>query len=73
MTSPTPWLTVNEAADRARRGRRVILDALADESLRGYRPGEHGHWRIHIDDLDAWVRGERAEVQIQPITRRRAS
>lgn len=59
-----PWLTVLQAAARAQRSRRVVMAALADESLRGYRPGERCHWRIHQDDVDAWVRGERAPVRI---------
>lgn len=78
----TPWLTVKDAAARARCGRASILAALADESLRGHRPpaknpGEpqRGRWRIHVDDLDAWLRGETAQVRVQQLSgaRRHAS
>jgi excisionase family DNA binding protein len=73
MNTPVgPWLTVKQAAARAQRGERTVLAALADESLRGHRPGERGNWRIHLDDLDAWVRGERADVQIRIPGRRTA-
>ena len=72
MTAPSPWMTVREAATYTRRSQRTILTALGDDSLRGHRPGERGRWRVHVDDLDAWVRGERADVQIQRVTRRSA-
>lgn len=62
--SASPWLTVPEAAKRARRNRHTILDALACEELRGHRRGDRGRWRVHVDDLDAWVRGELSEVQV---------
>lgn len=61
MTSPAPvgpWLLAGEAADRARCGRGTIIAALNDGSLVGQQRREGGTWRIHVDDLDAWVRGE---------------
>jgi excisionase family DNA binding protein len=71
MTSvDSPWLTVAEARTYTGKGRRSILEALADETLRGHRSGERGRWHIHVNDLDAWMRGERADVQIQRVTRR---
>jgi excisionase family DNA binding protein len=69
-TSDAPWLTVRQAASRTQRGKQTILNALACEELRGYRRGDRGRWRIHYQDLDAWVRGEKADVQIRTITRR---
>lgn len=68
----SPWLTVAQARVYTGRGRRTILNALADESLVGHRTGERARWHIHVDDLDAWMRGERAEVQIHRVTRRTA-
>ena len=39
----------------------TILDALQSGECRGYqRVSPGGKWRIHRDDLDAWMRGERA-------------
>ncbi len=70
MTSP--WLTLPQAAERAQRGVRTLTRALADESLTGYQPVKGGRWRIHVDDLDAWVRGEKAPVKL-PVLSRRAS
>lgn len=70
----TPWLTSSEAADRARCNVDTLQDALRSQELRGYQGGgKKGRWRIHVEDLDAWVRGETAEVQVPTVTRRRAS
>lgn len=71
MTSNTPWLTPVEAAQRARRHKSAILEALRSQELRGYQAVKRGRWLIHIDDLDAWVRGETAPVEIPAITRTR--
>lgn len=68
-----PWLTAPEAAARGRAGLSEVLRALAAEELRGYQRTKGGKWRIHVDDLDAWVRGETAEVRVPAVTRRRAS
>lgn len=69
----SPWLTVAEAAHRARAGIRTIHRALADESLRGHKPVPGSPWRIHCDDLDAWIRGEKADVKVPSVTRRRSA
>ncbi|NIL77674.1 helix-turn-helix domain-containing protein [Rhodococcus sp. B10] len=68
MSAPTsPWLTAQEAADRARCHRETIYTALHDEELkRGtglvgrQRKAPKGAWLIHVDDLDAWVSGTSA-------------
>lgn len=67
-----PWLTLPQAAERAKAGVRTLSRALADETLRGHQAVKGGKWRIHVEDLDAWVRGEKADVQIAKITRRSA-
>lgn len=69
----SPWLDTKGAAARSRYSVNTVKRALASEELRGYRRGEHGDWRIHVDDLDAWVRGETADVQVPPVTRRRSA
>lgn len=52
----TPWLTVAEAADRARMHPETLRRALADGRLHGYqRTAPRGRWLIHIADLDAWL------------------
>lgn len=67
------WLGVRGVMARTGRGRIRVLDALAEGrehytnsgeylpgDLRGYQtpPGPGGQWSIHVDDVDAWVRGE---------------
>lgn len=54
----TPWMTVPEVAAYARSSRSDILAALACEELRGHQRVAGGRWRIHRDDVDAWLRGE---------------
>lgn len=69
----SPWLTPAEAAQRARKSADTIGDALRSQELRGYQSGRKGRWTVLVDDLDAWVRGETANVHVPSITRRRAS
>lgn len=52
----SPWLLVNEAAERARCKRRHIYDAIAQRQLKASRLGGRRSIRVHIDDLDAYLR-----------------
>lgn len=73
MSAPTsPWLTVQEAADRARRHRNYVYKALwADQEkpgsgLKGRQQVEpQGSWLIHVDDLDAWLSGDPAPRRLR--------
>lgn len=71
--SESPWLTVTEAAERARIAASDLHRALAGDELRGYQRVKGGKWRINVEDLDAWIRGEIADVRIPAVTRGRAS
>lgn len=51
------WHTVQSAADYSEYSERTISDALREGSLRGSQRIKNGRWRIHRDDLDAWLRG----------------
>lgn len=56
----SPWLTVAQACDRAQLSRKTVMNALHDGHLQGRQlttPG--GHWRIHVDALDAWLTAPR--------------
>ena len=58
----SPWLTMKQAMAYSGYGRTTLTEALKDEELRGLqrtKPG--GTWRIHIDDLDAWMDGEKPQ------------
>ncbi|GGG04470.1 hypothetical protein GCM10007304_18230 [Rhodococcoides trifolii] len=57
--SNSPWMTPQQAADYADVHINTIRHALWDGRLRGYqRTAPKGIWRIHVDDLDAWIRGD---------------
>lgn len=51
----SPWLTVPEAAARAKTGRNFIYDAIRAGRLRAVRLGARNDIRIHISWLDAWL------------------
>lgn len=72
MSIESPWLTAREAAEYSRRSAGTINKALRDGSLRGSQKVRGGDWRIHRDDLDAWIRGELAPVIVPAKVTRRA-
>lgn len=67
----TPWLTLAESAAYSKRGKNTVWQALAAGELRGNQTGRNGKWLVHRDDLDAWIKGEIAEVRVpRHVTRR---
>jgi len=58
----SPWLTQAEAAKYAKRGIRLINEALRNGELRGHQSGRNCKWLINVADLDAWIRGEIADA-----------
>lgn len=52
------WLTVSEARQVTGVGANSLYAALQTGELKGTQRGRKGRWRIHCDDLDAWMRGE---------------
>lgn len=57
MADDTPWFTVHETVQYARSSRTEVHAALRSGELRGYQTTANGKYRIHRDDVDAWVRG----------------
>lgn len=57
------WHDTNSAAAYAGHHRQTIADALRDGSLKGAQRVPNGRWRIHRDDLDAWLRGEKPQAR----------
>jgi excisionase family DNA binding protein len=53
------WHTVQSAVEYTGYGERTILDALRDGTLKGSQRKQRGHWRMHVDALDAWMEGDR--------------
>lgn len=56
-----PWLTVAEAAERARCGAKVIYQAVAAGQLRAARLAGRRAIRIHRTWVDQWLLGLAAE------------
>lgn len=57
----SPWMTTRQVADYAGRHRDTVLLALRRKELKGaQREGRaNATWRVHRDDVDRWMRGER--------------
>jgi excisionase family DNA binding protein len=58
----SPWFTVTETAAGARVREDTVGDALRSGDLRGYQTGPNDRWRIHVNDIDAWIKGDVAVV-----------
>lgn len=51
------WLTVDQASQRCGVSKPALYRAAQAGELVGYQRGKGGTWRVHVDDLDAWMRG----------------
>lgn len=51
----TPWLTVNEAADRARCGPKLIYREVKAKRLRAAKVGGRRELRILPEWIDSWL------------------
>lgn len=50
------WLTVDEARQRTGVSKTELYEALQTGDLAGTQRNKNAKWRVHIDDLDAWMR-----------------
>jgi excisionase family DNA binding protein len=57
VVTDSPWMVVAEVEAYARASKRDVIEALNDGSLRGSQRKAGGKWRVHRDDVDAWLRG----------------
>ncbi|RSM73481.1 DNA-binding protein [Kibdelosporangium aridum] len=58
----SPWFPHPAAENGARYAGvhyKTLLGALQRGECRGYQAGPRGRWRVHRDDVDRWLRGER--------------
>lgn len=50
------WLNVHEASQRTGVSKTELYAAARSGDLKGYQRSKNAKWRVHIDDLDAWMR-----------------
>jgi len=53
------WLSVEEAAFVTGVSSTELYEALRSHELPGSQRRKNTKWRIHVDDLDTWMRGNR--------------
>lgn len=54
------WLSVDEVQQMTGVSRTEIYAALQTRELVGNQRTKHKKWRIHIDAINAWMRGDTA-------------
>jgi excisionase family DNA binding protein len=54
------WYDTKQAGQYSGWSSKTVVRALRDGSLKGHQTSAGHRWRIHRDDLDAWLRGESA-------------
>ena len=65
-TAATPWLTVVEAADRARCGPKLIYREVRAKRLRAARVGGRRELRLLTEWVDEWLLGNSTYVEVVP-------
>ncbi len=53
------WFTTRQAGAYATYSPTTVLRACESGELKAYQKSPGSRWRIHRDDLDAWMRGEK--------------
>ena len=65
-TAATPWLTVAEAAERARCGPKLIYREVAAGRLRAARVGGRRELRLLTEWVDEWLLRNSTYVEVVP-------
>ena len=65
-TTDMIWLTVTEAAARARCGPKVIYRAVQGRRLRAAQIGGRRELRVRVDWIDAWLESLSTPVELTP-------
>jgi excisionase family DNA binding protein len=73
----TDWLTPKQVADATKKHVVTVRRDLESGKLHGHQSGKHGHWRVHPDSVDPWVRRQDSRVpccgsRVVPMRRRTA-
>ncbi|MGE3959941.1 MAG: helix-turn-helix domain-containing protein [Vicinamibacterales bacterium] len=64
-TASGPWLTVREAAARARVGAKLIYREVASGRLRAARVGGRRDLRFRPEYVDAWLEASATPVEVR--------
>jgi excisionase family DNA binding protein len=70
LTLPSDWLTTEQIARLSQRHQQTVLRAMRSGQLRATQYGKNCSWRAHIDDVEAWMRGEAPQRRLRPVQRR---
>ena len=62
-------LTPADVAERCQISTKTVLRAIHRGRLRASRLGEHGAYRMHAADVDAWIEAQRAARAAGPARR----
>lgn len=73
MPIESPWMTTNETAAYARCHVNTVNKAARSGELRGSQTGRSGKWLFHREAVDAWIKGEIAEITVPVVTRRKSA
>lgn len=57
-TAPGPWLSLRDAASHVGHHRSMLFRALKVGELHGHQRYPGASWRVHIDAIEAWIRGD---------------
>jgi excisionase family DNA binding protein len=56
------WLSVHESSQHTGCSKTEIYEALQTGDLIGSQKNKGGKWRVHVHDLDRWMRRNQANV-----------
>lgn len=56
--SELEWLTPEQVADISQHHVQTVYEDLRAGRLRGTQPKRRGHWRVHRDNVTAWMNGQ---------------
>jgi len=61
MSNDRIWFNTRQAADYGSCHPDTVRRAAEDKTLHGTQRTKAGHWRFHVDCLNAWLAGEKCK------------
>lgn len=62
------WLSVAQVAEHAGRHPVTVRTALSSGALHGYQRKAGASWRVHVDCVEAWLRGSTCPCVVETST-----